>query len=114
MDKPRINPHPFWDCLRGFLTENFHGADCFQQFNCKHCGVKQTIDNRNVFYTHGECEECKEITNIVEEGSNYLLILPGKHPRDFHFAIAPQASQEREGYAIKAEEIYQEVLSQFS
>ena len=109
-----MNTHPFWESFRNFLTECCHGADCFQQFNCKHCGTKQTIDARNTFHTHGACEECKGVTDIVEEGANYMIILPGRQPRDFSFAIAPDVGTKREGYTIKAEEIYNEVLNQFT
>lgn len=48
-------------------------AVVLQKFTCSNCGERQTMDNPNVFYTHGTCEECGSLTDIQETGCNYLL-----------------------------------------
>jgi hypothetical protein len=53
------------------------GATVFQQFNCEHCGTKQTIEEGNAFYTRGHCEECKKITDIKTNGCNYMILVSG-------------------------------------
>ena len=50
------------------------GANCFQQFNCEHCGAKQTMEQPNVFTMLGGCEECGKITNIKKNGMNYMVV----------------------------------------
>jgi hypothetical protein len=50
------------------------GANCYQQWNCEHCGAKQTMENANVFSVFGNCEECKKITNIKKNGMNYMVV----------------------------------------
>jgi Zn finger protein HypA/HybF involved in hydrogenase expression len=49
------------------------GHDVYQQFNCEHCGAKQTMDTPNVFHFYGNCEECGKQTNIRMNGHNYML-----------------------------------------
>lgn len=50
-------------------------AKIFFKFTCVHCGSRQTFDVPNTLYAEGKCEECGGITNIVETGCNYLLVL---------------------------------------
>jgi hypothetical protein len=47
------------------------GADIYQQWNCQHCGAKQTMPDKNVLYTFGICEECKKVTDIKAHGHNF-------------------------------------------
>jgi len=47
----------------------------YQQFNCEHCGAKQTMDTPDIFYETGTCEECKKITNIKKNGMNFMMHL---------------------------------------
>jgi hypothetical protein len=54
------------------------GAEVYQQFNCEHCGAKQTIDEPNVFHVTGSCEECKKITDIKKNGMNLMVTGSGK------------------------------------
>jgi hypothetical protein len=48
-------------------------VEVFQQFNCAGCGIKQTMPDPNVLYTHGKCEECGAITDIEKHGCNYAV-----------------------------------------
>ena len=66
-----------WDkCVKTVIDLINQGAQCFQQFNCANCGAKQTIEEPNRFYAAGKCEECNQITNIEQDGMNYLVIFP--------------------------------------
>jgi hypothetical protein len=49
------------------------GADVYQQFNCEHCGAKQTMDTPNVFHESGICEECRKLTDIKKHGVNFMI-----------------------------------------
>jgi transcription elongation factor Elf1 len=51
------------------------GHTIHQQFECEHCGVKQTMAEENQMFTTGKCEECGGITNIRSKGCNYLLVM---------------------------------------
>lgn len=50
----------------------------FQQFNCAACGTKQTIDEPNILYTSGKCEECGAVTNLRYYGCNYAVYFMGR------------------------------------
>jgi len=63
---------PFDDVLRKAEESRARGAVVHQQFNCHACGLKQTMDTPDTFYATGECEACGAITNIVEDGCNFL------------------------------------------
>jgi NAD-dependent SIR2 family protein deacetylase len=55
----------------------------FQQWNCTHCGVKQTMPEANHFSMSGRCEECGKLTNIKKRGMNYMVVwMPPGGPRD--------------------------------
>jgi DNA-directed RNA polymerase subunit RPC12/RpoP len=66
--------HPLEECAKSAekLIENGHQV--YQKFTCEKCGSRQTIDEPNVFYTSGKCEECSHTTNIKEKGCNYLSV----------------------------------------
>lgn len=74
--------HPLRECMaRADELVGKYGAEVFQQFNCAHCGAKQTVDEPNTFYALGTCEECGKQTNIEADGCNYAV----------HFAIRRRA-----------------------
>lgn len=50
------------------------GNTIHQKWTCSHCGVRQTMEVPNKFFTKGRCENCKKITNILIQGCNFLLI----------------------------------------
>jgi transcription elongation factor Elf1 len=54
------------------------GGAIYQQFNCQHCGRKQTMDKPNSFYIAGICEECGGTTDIKKNGMNYMIHLGAK------------------------------------
>jgi hypothetical protein len=57
--------------------------DCYQQFKCAKCGMKQTMDVANTFYTSGKCEVCGSITDIKRDGHNFMMVKgPHKAPDD--------------------------------
>lgn len=66
--------HPWDVCVEAAKKYMEQGFTIHQQFNCSHCGIKQTIGDPNVFHMLGTCEECGKVTNIREDGCNYLLI----------------------------------------
>ena len=67
--------HPWDECVDA-LMDKIHtpGTHFLQQFNCAGCGAKQTIDDLDVLYETGKCEECGHITNIKQDGMNYMLM----------------------------------------
>ena len=67
--------HPWNECCAQAKEYMDNGFKVFQQFNCGRCGVKQTMDNANVFYTRGRCEECGHETDIVKDGCNYMVTI---------------------------------------
>jgi RNase P subunit RPR2 len=67
--------YPFRDCIAGAEVRIRKGGDVFQQFNCSSCGTKQTMPDRNIFYKTGRCEECGKITDIEQDGCNYMLVV---------------------------------------
>ena len=67
--------HPWNECLPQAREYMDKGFKVFQQFNCARCGKKQTMDNPNIFYERGICEECGHETNIVQNGMNYMVTI---------------------------------------
>ena len=64
--------HPFEQCRKDAEDWMRRGADIYQQFNCEHCGTKQTMDVKNKFFEKGRCEECGRETDIKARGCNYM------------------------------------------
>jgi hypothetical protein len=64
--------HPFDECVRDAKTITDKGHAVYQQFNCAKCGVKQTMELPNTFFTTGKCEECGHVTDIAKDGCNYM------------------------------------------
>jgi hypothetical protein len=65
--------HPWGEVIEAANKFIEQGHEVFQQFNCEHCGAKQTMDEPNKFHMLGKCEECRKVTNIRMNGHNYLL-----------------------------------------
>lgn len=71
-----MNLFPFLDVLASAKEAVAGGtARVFQQFNCAGCGTKQTMDEPNIFYTKGECQECGGTTDIWKDGCNQMLMI---------------------------------------
>lgn len=66
--------YPLDECARAAERHMQKGFEVFQQFNCAHCGAKQTVATPNRFYISGSCEECGKLTDIIKDGCNYLLV----------------------------------------
>ena len=50
------------------------GASIYFKFTCQHCGARQTFDEVNKLFTSGSCEECGEVTSLVENGCGYMVV----------------------------------------
>ena len=80
--KSRMNLHPFYECAERADKLIQQGRDVYQQWNCAHCGAKQTMPDANHFYKLGDCEECGQRTCIEKDGCNYMVTysIGGKLP----------------------------------
>jgi transcription elongation factor Elf1 len=67
-----MNLHPFHEVAANAESKIAAGWDIYQQFNCAHCGMKQTMADKNKFFTLGNCEECGRQTDIVKDGCNFM------------------------------------------
>lgn len=75
MQKSKMKLFPFDEVARDAMNHVNQGHTIHQQFNCQHCGVKQTMGTPNKFYMHGICEECDSVTDIHKDGCNYVLMV---------------------------------------
>jgi len=66
---------PFDEIAKAVEDHAKQGALCFQKWSCAHCKARQTMSLPNVLYRQGKCEECGKITQIDEQGCNYMLML---------------------------------------
>jgi transcription elongation factor Elf1 len=73
-----MNLYPFYEVADEAHRAVKNGATVHQQFNCSHCGTKQTVETPNVFHKLGLCEECGHTTNIEQDGCNFMCILAVK------------------------------------
>jgi hypothetical protein len=77
-----MSNHPLMECVKSASLLIDQGAEIHQKYTCTNCGSRQTIDEPNKFFTHGQCEKCHHITNIQLTGCNYLVIWSGLRPKD--------------------------------
>jgi uncharacterized protein (DUF983 family) len=68
-----MNLHPFNEVIKTAHERMTEGWDVHLQFNCAHCGTKQTFEEENYLSTTGKCEECGKITNLQSDGCNILI-----------------------------------------
>jgi hypothetical protein len=66
--------YPFEAVLADANAQIGKGASVYQQFNCAGCGVKQTMEDENLFHSLGKCEQCGYITDIKRDGCNYMAM----------------------------------------
>ena len=71
--------HPIQEILKTADELIKAGHEVFQKFTCDKCESRQTIDEPNVFYSSGKCEECGHVTDIEKKGCNYLAIFRLTH-----------------------------------
>jgi len=69
-----MTDHPFYEVAKTADEMIGLGHTIHQKFTCAGCGVRQTMAEADKFFTHGTCEECGHVTDIVAQGCNYLLI----------------------------------------
>ena len=72
-----MNLHPFDKVAANADRKIKEGWTVYQQFNCAHCGVKQTLPDKNVFHHKGTCEQCGALTNIYRDGCNFMAVSDG-------------------------------------
>lgn len=48
------------------------GATVYQKFTCALCGTRQTMEAPNRFYTEGQCEACRHVTDLIKTGGGYM------------------------------------------
>ena len=70
-----MNLYPIEECVQRANEVIAAGGLAFQTFICSGCGIKQTMETPNAFYTEGECEECKHVTNIRKDGCNWTALI---------------------------------------
>jgi hypothetical protein len=68
-----MSDHPFYEVAAAAKKWIDAGQTIHQKFTCENCGVRQTMEIPNVFYTSGKCEECGHVTDLKLRGCNYLL-----------------------------------------
>ena len=76
-----MNLHPWDVVLKNADARMREGWDVYQQWNCSHCGTKQTMPDKNAFYLSGRCEECGRLTNIKKHGMNFMATLALGEPK---------------------------------
>jgi hypothetical protein len=64
--------HPFDKVVANAKKYIDAGVVVHQQFNCSHCGAKQTMAEENTFFMKGICEECSRETDIKATGTNFM------------------------------------------
>lgn len=72
--------HPWNEVIEHAEQRMAKGWTVYQQWNCQHCGAKQTMPDANTFYLFGDCEECKKRTDIKSAGHNFradFVVRPG-------------------------------------
>lgn len=67
--------YPFAEIAEAVEKHAAKGAECYQKFTCASCGQRLTMEEPNVLYKTGTCDKCGHVTNIEEQGCNYLLAL---------------------------------------
>jgi|HubBroStandDraft_5_1064220.scaffolds.fasta_scaffold192676_2 hypothetical protein len=72
-----MNLHPFDTVVANADRKIAEGWKVYQQWNCSHCGVKQTMPDENKFYIRGRCEECGLETDIRKDGCNFMATSDG-------------------------------------
>jgi hypothetical protein len=67
--------YPIDECVAEAELLASRGIDIYQKWTCGHCKNRQTMAEKNKFFTAGKCEECNGVTVIKE--CNYLAIAVG-------------------------------------
>lgn len=65
--------YPLLDIAAEAAKHIDQGFTVWQKWTCGHCGSRQTMENPNVFYKSGRCEECGQVTIIEKCGYTLLM-----------------------------------------
>ena len=76
----KMNLYPFDEVVANAQTAIDKGATVHQQWNCEHCGAKQTMEEADKFFTSGICEECGKETDIKKNGHNFMAHFKTNNP----------------------------------
>jgi len=66
--------HPFYEVAATAKDAMDRGGKVYQKYTCSGCGERLMMDEPNVFYKTGRCDKCGTVTNIEEQGCNYMLV----------------------------------------
>lgn len=77
-EKPLYNDHPYEEVKAQMREQIARGADVYQKFTCSGCGQRLGMDDANMIFTHGTCDQCSTITDIKSKGCNFLMMMPGR------------------------------------
>jgi hypothetical protein len=75
MSNIEYNDYPFYEVAEKAGELIRAGADVYQKFTCQKCGNRLTMEEPNIFYREGSCDNCGHITDIEKTGCNYLVHL---------------------------------------
>ena len=56
------------------------GARCYQKFSCSKCGQRLTMEQPNMFWHEGTCDQCGTVTDIKKQGCNYMMVMGKAFP----------------------------------
>jgi len=79
MNAPETIDFPFFDVVAEADKAIEQGGTVYQKFTCAGCGNRLTMETPNVFHRTGSCDSCNVITNIVQRGCNYMLVMGRRH-----------------------------------
>lgn len=66
---------PYDECCAMAKSYFDMGARVFQKWTCDGCGDRVTASKPNAFYKYAMHEDCGHITNIMEKGCGFMLIM---------------------------------------
>jgi hypothetical protein len=85
---------PFGAMLHDATELAHKGALVYQTWTCRACQTKQTIEQANAFYTHGKCERCGAITDMLSTGCGMDLILSATDPKPKEITVYDSRNSE--------------------
>ena len=69
---------PFDEVIAECRIKAAEGARCYQKFSCSKCGQRLTMEQPNMFWHEGACDQCGTLTDIKAQGCNYMLLMAGR------------------------------------
>lgn len=69
--------HPFAEIVEAVDRHVSQGRKCFQKFTCAKCKQRLTMEEPNILYKAGHCDNCGHVTDIEKQGCNYLMHIEG-------------------------------------